>query len=53
MTKGPGCLLFTTVISTLGKSPIEASRLFKPRPASMLASRTFSPERIADSGFIC
>jgi len=50
ITKGPGWLLFTTVIFTLGTSPIEASRLFKLLPASMPTNFTVSPARTFDNG---
>ena len=40
-------------ISTLGTSPIEASRLFKPRPASIPASFTVSPALTIDNGLRC
>ena len=53
MMKGPGWPLLITVIVTLDISPIEANRLFKPRPASTEVILTVSPDRIFDRGCVC
>lgn len=53
ITKGPGCSFLTTVISTLGKSPMAAKRLHKPWPAITLISVTLSPEPTVDRGLSC
>ncbi len=52
MIKGPGWPLLTTVITTFGISPIEANRLFKPRPASTEVILTISPDWIVDKGCV-
>ncbi len=44
MMKGPGWPLLTTVMTVLGTSPIEANRLFRPRPAAIEASLTEAPD---------